>query len=206
LPLNLADPLNAEIYGAVNGQYLVTALGSPTNVTSGIPDREYLTLIESSTNSRIFTGILGLSTDPMSNFGLLYINNQNPTTTASFVYTDPTGGSRTAVSKLQYQGVVTAIPSQGTSAIRAGDTILVTVTDGDADLNTLQIGEIQVTVSCPSDYTETLTLLEISRNSGVFTGAMATALGPAKSNQRIDVQMPSTSLSSSLALTVRLLE
>ena len=119
-------------------------------------------LFEINRNSRIFTGIVGLSIDALSNYGLLYVNSGPPSTTASFVYNDPTGGSRTALSRLQFSGVVSvAFPgqSQGLTSIRVGDTITVTVTDGDADLNPLQIGEVQVTVSSLDDYTEVLTLL-----------------------------------------------
>ena len=191
------------MYGARNNIYLVTAYGGVLNSSSGTLDQENIDLIESGINSRIFTGTVGLSLDPLSNYGLLYVNSGPPSTTASFIYTDLTGGSRRASSRLQYSGVVSvSFPSQGGSAISLGDTINITVTDGDADLNLLQIGTVQVTVSSVLDYTEILTLLEVSSNAGVFTGAMITQLGPAKLNQRIDLQMPPSSPSSSIILTV----
>ncbi len=191
-----------EGYGTANQQYLVTAFGSRTNASSGSPDKEYIDILETGLNSKIFTGAISLSSDPLSNYGQLFITNGPPSTTASFVYNDLSGGNRLALAKLQYQGSKISVSSPGLDFIRVGEYITVTVTDGDANLNPNQIGAVQVKFISAYDFIEALTLFEVAKDSGVFTGAIATGLGPAKLNQRIDLQMQSSIASANIILTV----
>ncbi len=180
----------------------MTAFGSQTNASSGIPDKEYIDILETGLNSRIFTGTISLSSDPLSNFGQLFVTNGPPSTTASFVYNDMTGGSRLTMAKLQYRGSKITVSSPGQDFIRVGEHITVTVTDGDANLNSQQVGTVQVKFSSDYDYFEDLTLFEVAKDAGVFTGAIGTGLGPAKYNQRIDLQMPSSVASAKVMLKV----
>jgi hypothetical protein len=191
-----------EGYGTANRQFLVTAFGSQTNASSGIPDKEYIDILETGLNSRIFTGAISLSSDPLSNYGQLFITNGPPSTTASFVYNDVSGGTRLALAKLQYRGSKISVSSPGQDFIRVGDNISVTVTDGDANLNPNQVGTVQVKIISAYDYIEDLTLFEVKKDAGVFTGTIATGLGPAKLNKRIDLQMQSSVASANIILTV----
>jgi hypothetical protein len=191
-----------EGYGTANRQYLVTAFGSRINASSGAPDKEYIDILETGLNSKIFTGSISLSSDPLSNYGQLFITNGPPSTTASFVYNDISGGTRLAFAKLQYRGSKISVSSPGRDFIRVGEYITITVTDGDAYLNPNQVGTVQVKFISTYDYIEDLTLFEVTKDSGVFTGAIATGLGPQKLNQRIDLLMPSSLTSANIILTV----
>jgi hypothetical protein len=193
-----------EGYGTANKQFLVTAFGSQINASSGIPDKEYIDILETGLNSRIFTGAISLSSDPLSNFGQLFVTNGPPSTTASFVYNDLSGGTRVALAKLQYRGSKISVSTSGQDFIRVGDNITVTVTDGDAHLNPKQVGAVQVKFISAYDYNEDLTLFEVAKDAGVFTGSIATGLGPKKINNRIDLQMPSSVASANIMLTVSL--
>jgi hypothetical protein len=172
----------------------------------GVPDREYISLLETALNSRIFTGTIGVSLVPLdmqSNFGSLFIINGPPSTTVSFVYQDQSGGSQISRARLQYQGQIN-MSSTVPGPIRVGSFVYVTVTDGDANLDPNQVGSVPVTFrsSLDPEEAESLDLIEIEKNSGIFTGIIRTELGVPKKNQLINVQMPVSQPSSSVIVTV----
>ena len=197
-----ADSTRIEDYGSA-GSFLVTGYGSPTNLTSGAPDVEFVALRETAADSRIFTGLMAVSTDRLSNFGSLYVTTGPPSTTVSFVYQDRTGGSRTVLARLQSAGTLSLASAAGGATLPVGEALMVTLNDGDANLDPNIAGLVRVTVRVATDYQENLILREIGFNVGVFTGVIATGLGSAKKNQRLDLAMPTTGRSNSLTLTAR---
>jgi len=81
----------------------------------------------------------------------------------------PTTGTVRFVQNLAGTGDVTAVC--------AGDTLYISVDDGDRNYNPTGLNTVLVTLAAPSGDSEPLTLTETGVNTGIFTGAIISAAG-----------------------------
>ena len=81
----------------------------------------------------------------------------------------PTTGTVRFVQNLAGTGDVTAVC--------AGDTLYISVDDGDRNYNPTGLNTVPVTLAAPSGDSEPLTLTETGVNTGIFTGAIISAAG-----------------------------
>ena len=189
------DPTTTEIYSqqqtGVGGSAVAwVKIESLTN-TQELP----LELSETAVSSSIFTGVFVADDNAAAAAGRIVVG-QGPAASSlvSVEYQDPTSGIRSSTARLQTNGEMSMSSEGSSSQVRVGDSVTVTVSDGDRNIDFDHPDSVIVKMKTHTEHSdamsENLTLVETNSSSGVFTGSMRTTLGPSRIDNMLNCQQP----------------